>query len=300
MPRRRKTGAATGKPSKAMVLATQAQVLKQYISGKTKEQIGVSLSIPTERVDRYLNEAMDALVKHWAKPSPEHTFVRYAAFQMGIIEKLQRSYDRFMAAEDNNRQHSAAIAALKAQSDIMDKVMTQGHQFGVITQRKADAAISMSRSDLRTELRNEIELLASLLAKVDNHDTFTRRRQAALQKQGKPTNGTKRLLVRIRKVKRNALGYVTAVPDWKFKKQAHQEAGGIIPQHQATPEQRAQLTTETTTQLSVSISNEQDEQLFREYSKRSPTTVIETTATPAAEPEQRSQAGYDIPTNYNE
>lgn len=304
MPRRQRTGAAVGKPTKAMVLATRAQVLQQYTAGHTKEQIGVSLSIPLERVDRYLNEAMDALVKHWAKPSPEHTFVRYAAFQMGIIRKLQKSYDQFMADDDNNRQHGACIQALKAQSDIMDKVMSQGHSFGVITQRRADTVINMSKADLRQELKNEIELLAGLLSKVDDHDTFKRRRAAVLQKAGKPTNGERRYIARIRKVKRNSLGYVIAMPDWKYKKSAHQDAGGIIQETAPAPSIRATRTTQTATQIDIAL-DAPDHKLvsaYQEHQRKAKAIPAQSTPAPTKNSNNppRPTAGYDQPTDYTQ
>lgn len=286
-----------------MVLATREQVLEMYTEGKTPEEIARKLQLLPATIERHITGALDALVRHWAKPSPQHTFVRYAAFQLGIVKKLQAAHDEFMDAEDS-KQYGAAISALRVQSDIMDKVMDKGTEFGVITNKRADQSINMSQADLRQELKNEIALMVSLLDKIDTHDTFKARRAAQLKR----TNTKPRYLARIRKVKRDALGFVTILPDWKYRKQSHQDAGGFIPQHTTTPEQRATLTKQTTTQIDISLmaadalEQQQHNKLLQEYqaAQKRKAAAIDTTATPTPKQQPtRTLPGYDIPTDYN-
>lgn len=303
MPRRIKTGHKTGPPTRTMVLATREQVLEMYTQGKTPEEIARRLQLLPATIERHIAGALDALVRHWAKPSPQHTFVRYAAFQLGIIKKLQAAHDSFMGSEEG-KQYGAAVSALRVQSDIMDKVMDKGAEFGVITTRRADSSINMSQTDLRQELKNEIAIMVSLLDKIDTHDTFKARRAAQLKR----TNCKPRYLVKIRKVKRDPLGFVTILPDWKFRKQAHKDAGGFIPQHTSTPEQRAILTRQTTTQIDISLldadafEQQQHDKLVREYEasqKRKAQAIDTTSTTTAISKPKKILPGYDIPTDYN-
>ena len=97
-------------------------MLGLYAGGKTPQQIAVVLDMRLNLVTHDLRVAIDELVREYAKPTPAQTFVRYAAFQFGIITELKDAASKFMQ-DDSSKQYNALISSLRAQSDIYDKIM---------------------------------------------------------------------------------------------------------------------------------------------------------------------------------
>ncbi len=264
-----------GTNNRALVLATRAQILRLYSKGRTPEQIANSLSMKVHQVENHLNKAIDAHVKTFAQPNPAHTFVKYCYFQSGIIDRLQHIYDIFIEDEDN-KNYSAAVSALKTQSDIMDKIMAKGDHYGVIQQKKADKAIHLSKKQLKIELKKEVTVLTELLDQIDSHDTFKARREQFLEqkrqrllKEGKPIDKLYRC-VKVRKVKKDIYGFVTLLrndEEWMFRQTVYDSNNNPIPEDKLTPQQKQSVYGKITTKKTPKDDPilDQDLELFNQY-----------------------------------
>lgn len=209
MPKKKPTKKLTRLP-KALRKVRQQKVLELYSAGKTKPVIAKTLGMRRQDVTRDLTSAMADMVKHYANTSPEHTFVRYASFNTQVISQLRNLFETFLNDPDT-KQYGAAVSALKAQSDIYDKILDKGVEFGVINKAKAKETIRSTPQDLRVELRREITTLTRLLDEIDDHTNI---------KALTTTNAIQGKTVYTRKIKRvqkNPLGTVRAIPDWKYK-----------------------------------------------------------------------------------
>jgi len=159
------------KPTKyskrTLIKARRQIILKLHTEGKTNIQIAEAVAINPALVQREIDLATEEFLRSWAEQGPEHTFVRYASFQLNIVRKLQAAHDRFLK-DKHNKQYNAAISALRAQSDIYDKVLDKGITFGVIEQTKAKDHIRQSSGEIRIRLQKEVRVLSRLLEEVDN------------------------------------------------------------------------------------------------------------------------------------
>jgi hypothetical protein len=91
--------------------------------------------------------------------------VRYALHQFKLIRKLDDAVKRFES--EPSTQYNAMVSALRAQSDLMDKIYEKGHQFGVIQRKQAPAEAGKKRVDLLKDLRKERKLIDSLIGELE-------------------------------------------------------------------------------------------------------------------------------------
>lgn len=219
-----------------VVKVRQQQVLSMFADGNPADVIAAAMGMQRNHVKRDLKIALNDMLAYWADPSPQHTFVRYAAFQLGIVHKLQETYGLFMESPDPAK-YGALVNSLRAQSDIFDKVLKQGVSMGVIRPRKRSKQVDSQPRNIRVELRREIQTLERLLTEIDDPTALRLRRKPA--QPARQTSIT--LLTRVRKLKRNALGFITLIPDWKYRKAIWRPDGKELPRSQQTPDQQATL-----------------------------------------------------------
>jgi hypothetical protein len=253
----------------------QQQVLALYSDGKTIPVIADMLSMRRQDVSRDLNIALSDMVKQYALPSPEQNFVRLAAFQMGVIQKLRESYETF-TADPEARQYGAAVSALKAQSEIYDRLIAKGIEFGIIQQSKAKESIRATPKDLRLELRKEIKTLTILLDEVDNHtnvQSLAVNQPSRMLPPHDPKTRSSHTRI-MRRVQRNELGVIRAIPDWKYRQTLYDNTGRYKPQYSRTDDDKRFLPPEDpTTVLQRELAREQG-QVFVETKHGIPAEVI--------------------------
>lgn len=224
---------------KVILRTRQAEILRHYAAGKTPEEIAVYYQMRLNQVTRDINVAIDRMIKEYATPTPEVTFVRYAAFQLGIVSKLQDAVEQFKA-DPKATQYNALVTALKNQSDIYDKVLDKGQDLNVVTSKAAKASTRATATDLRATIKRELITLEKLSREID--DTT----QVKGLRQGKPTSvdlqSTITYVAKIRKVVRNAFGIVRSVPDWKYRdKRVFDSNGKYVKEADVTEEQKVPL-----------------------------------------------------------
>jgi hypothetical protein len=213
-------GATPGASASLLLRARQQQALRLLSEGHTLDQIALELGTRIQEVQQDIAKASDRLVKLYAC-SPQHTFVRYAVFQLGIINKLQAAVERF-EADKKTVQYNAVVSALRAQSDAYDRILEKGLSFGIIERKQASGAIRKPAADIRNMLKTEILTLSRLLDEVDLSIEFktararftARQQEAALQREST-------YAVIIRKPLVGPHGVIRAIPDWKYRRRTY-------------------------------------------------------------------------------
>lgn len=228
-------------------------ILREYASGRTEEQLAIMFKMKPDAIEREIAQAYSLLTHYFTAPKPHHTYVRYAAFQFEIIRKAQQAYDQIMNPPDietitidsvtgkdiitltpqpaGGRQTTAAISALRLQSDTMDKIIEKGIQFNVIQQNVPDeiaALLRMSSGDLKIELRSEIHTLTLLLDEVDDEQVLVYRTNQRHNDQGYRI---------IRKPLIDSNGIIQFANDWKKKTNFYDEQGQKLPKSKLTIDQ---------------------------------------------------------------
>jgi len=226
--------------ARLLLRARQQQALQLLSQGRTPDQISLELGIGIREVQQDVAKATERLVQLYAA-SPQHTFVRYAVFQLSLIRKLQQAVERF-EADEKTVQYNSIVAALRAQSDAYDRILDKGISFGVIERRKATGAIRKAPADIRNLLKGEILTLSRLLDEVDLSIEFkTARARLHHRKQEDALQAESTYTVIVRKPLVGPHGVIRAVPDWKYKRKLYtRRPDGKYTDAplRATPEQR--------------------------------------------------------------
>jgi hypothetical protein len=193
-----------------VVKARQKHILDLYAKGNTPEQISTLLDMDITHVKNNINIATDDLIKGYATPSPQQSFIRYATFQMNIINKLQMSLEKITPDPNAPATLNYNINALKTQSEIYDKVLNKGIDFGVIQYRRADpASITAKPKDIRIQLKREITVLSALLDDITDETNFRAIKQE--------TSSTTTTIIR-KPLLDKYNNPVQDIPDFRFKK----------------------------------------------------------------------------------
>lgn len=98
--------------------------------------------------------------------STEHTYVRY------VLEQRQCMTDLDVVITKDNKGNSSYVSAVRAKSDILDRILKTGVELGLI-QRLADGAgyaageaiKSMNNRDFRVYITQEIQVLNQMMVK---------------------------------------------------------------------------------------------------------------------------------------
>lgn len=155
----------------------QDHLLRLYAHGKSLDSIALDLDLDMRAVVNSISTALDRQVKNFAEPSPQHQFVRYAIFNMGLIEKLDNARRMFLQ-DPEGKQYAMIVSSIRAQHEIYEAIQKKGLTLGVIQKRKANAeAISGGKRRVLKELAREAELLLDIVDEFDPHTQFRRRRR---------------------------------------------------------------------------------------------------------------------------
>lgn len=202
------------KTKAVLIRARQQQALSLYAKGMTPDQIALQLNMRVKEVNFDVAAAMDRLLTHFTVP-PQQTFIRYAVFNLDIIRKLQRAVERFQK-DTKSVQYNSVIAALRAQSDIYDRILDKGLAFGVVERKKASKA-ARAPQDIRKLLKTEIRTLTRLLDEVDMSISF-RARRARVQVQEVAQVQVVPIII---KPQVGPHGVIKVVPDWKYPRKPY-------------------------------------------------------------------------------
>lgn len=98
------------------------------MTGVEGEELRDSLALDEEDFSAVLTRMFDAKASEVRNKPTEHVYVQYILDQGRNIADLTTLVQDFK----KTRQHSAMVSAIKARSDIQDKILQRGQEFGLI------------------------------------------------------------------------------------------------------------------------------------------------------------------------
>jgi hypothetical protein len=106
-------------------LEIQRKVMDLHAAGIDVDDIAIGLDLTIAKVKKLLDQGLAQLARGHARTNPSENFARYAYFHTRIIQRLDDMIDQFMADPDS-KQYNATVTALRAQSDMLDKIYAKG------------------------------------------------------------------------------------------------------------------------------------------------------------------------------
>jgi hypothetical protein len=156
----------TDKELREQNLAVEGKVLELFCQGATNEQIANETGMHLDQGSSAVERGVDRVLRGFAQQTAATNFIRYALFQMRIIRRLDEACESF-TSDEGNKQYNALVTALRAQSDIFDKLQAKGESMGIIQGGRVPAETKMTRKDLLNELRREHEQLGALIGEME-------------------------------------------------------------------------------------------------------------------------------------
>jgi hypothetical protein len=145
--------------------AACAKVRAYKIDGKTDEEIAELLGLPWPDYEALARKFYDQESQDIRERSTEAVYVDYVLDQGQNIRDLTGILSTFK----ETKQHSAMVGAIRARSEIQDKIISRGQEFGFIEKRPDTklvvggiAVMQMSDKELRSAVTEELQHLSSL------------------------------------------------------------------------------------------------------------------------------------------
>jgi hypothetical protein len=117
---------------------TQAQyrqlldmVQDTIMRGLTDEQASAELGLEMAELKRHQGAILDRFVTNLQQQTTFQVYAHYVLEQKSCIVELQQMINGFRSS----KQHNAMVGAVKAKSEILDKIISKGQDMGIIEKR---------------------------------------------------------------------------------------------------------------------------------------------------------------------
>ncbi len=146
---------------------TCAKVRSYLEDGKTHEEICRLLGWEWSRYEELVKEYYAQESEDVRNRTSEQLYVDYVREQTRNIRDLTSILEQFQ----ESKQHSAMVGAVRARSDIYDKIIDRGQQFGLIDKKPETKLVAgmfvaqLTNKDLRTAITEELGHLNSLMSR---------------------------------------------------------------------------------------------------------------------------------------
>jgi len=148
-------------------------IYDEMIRGSTESEIMDVLGIDSETFQRARRFMLEQRADSIRGKKREHVYVEYVIEQTGNILRL----DRLLSGLDDKKQYNAVVGAVRLRSDILDKIIARGQEFGIIRkepQRKELVAgilvAEMSDVDLKKAVMGQINTLNKMVGEYGDVD----------------------------------------------------------------------------------------------------------------------------------
>lgn len=137
--------------------------------GESDEACAQHLGLDSADYEQLLGKFHDFEAAQIRGRSTEETYVLYVQEQRRCIHDLDEVLEMFMSG--GSRQHSAAVGAIRARSEIVDKIITRGQEFGIIDRKPQTVAVGgsivhrMDDDQLRAAIEKELTGLHSVASR---------------------------------------------------------------------------------------------------------------------------------------
>jgi hypothetical protein len=155
------------KLTKSELLEMAATIYNEMLSGSSEAEIMDLLGLDAETFQEARRFMLESRAEQIRGKSREHVYVEYVIEQTGNIRKI----DKLLSGLDEQRQYNAVVGAIRLRSDILDKIIVKGQDFGLLhrdPQRKEIVAgvlvADMSDRDLKKAIMGQVKALNELVS----------------------------------------------------------------------------------------------------------------------------------------
>lgn len=150
-----------------------AQLLALYAEGCNDDEAVVLMGLSPMRFMKIKKALYDFEAERLAATPTEHTYVEYVLNQIGCIKDLT---DLLKEAKKQNNSN-AGVGAIRARSDIYDKIIRTGQEFGILEKKPEEKRViagilvaQLSNDQLRQAITGAIGNLNEMVATFGDLD----------------------------------------------------------------------------------------------------------------------------------
>jgi hypothetical protein len=100
--------------------------------GKNKDDIAEEIGIGAEKVESLIKRLIDFKTEEYQNKPIEHTYFEYVINQLKNIADLTKLINKNINKKSSTRSLSAVVGAIKARSEIHERILKSGQECGVI------------------------------------------------------------------------------------------------------------------------------------------------------------------------
>lgn len=134
-------------------------VQDSMVRGVSETQACIELNISLDELRKNQNKVIDDLVKDTHDSTALQVYAKYVMEQRGCVGELQVMINSFKTS----KQHNALVGAVRAKSDILDKIVNKGQDMGLIDKR-ARRIEFIGQLDVRD--LTEVEIARSIMSTI--------------------------------------------------------------------------------------------------------------------------------------
>ena len=141
-------------------------IYTKLCEGKDDREVMDEMGLEADEYEAFKAAMFDAKTDEIREMPEEHLYVRYIIEQNINIKDLTTMINQFKST----KQYNALVGAVRARSEILDKIIAKGQEFGIIkktpTRKEVVAGVlvaDMTNNDLRVGITKAIKQLDSLV-----------------------------------------------------------------------------------------------------------------------------------------
>lgn len=150
-----------------------AELLSKLAEGVTDDVAQAELGLSPARFERLKQQVYDLEAERLRSTPTEHTYVQYCLAQMGCIKDLTDLLKKCKEQKNSN----AGVGAIRARSDIYDKLIKTGQEFGILEKKPEEKRIiagvivaQLSNDELKSAITTMIGSLNEMVSRFGNLD----------------------------------------------------------------------------------------------------------------------------------
>lgn len=152
-----------------------AELRSHLAMGKSDEQIAEEMSLGVESYISLKRELMRQETIRIQTASAEEIYIEYSLRQGQLIRELSDMVGTFT----KNSNYNALVGAVRAKSDILDKIIKTGQDMGILVKAPERKMIlqgvvvaEMGNNQLRKMIAGELQSLATIVSRFGDKDLF--------------------------------------------------------------------------------------------------------------------------------
>ena len=150
-----------------------AELLVKLAEGKTDDVAQAELGVSPARYIRLKKSVFDLEAERIRTVPTEHTYIQYCLAQMGCIKDLTDLLKEAKKQKNSN----ASVGAIRARSDIYDKLIKTGQEFGILEKKPEEKRIvagiivaNLSNDQLKQAITSAIGSLNDMVLRFGDLD----------------------------------------------------------------------------------------------------------------------------------